>query len=73
MKITINDENLTVSIDNHENGVTAPEARELCVSALLAMTYHPDTIARVFPSDDDIDDIIRTELKAALKDTADSI
>jgi hypothetical protein len=73
MKITINDENLTVSIDNHENGVTAMEARELCVSALLAMTYHPDTIARVFPSDDDIDDIIRAELKAALKDTADSI
>jgi hypothetical protein len=73
MKITINDENLTVSIDNHENGVTAMEARELCVSALLAMTYHPDTIARVFPSDDDIDDIIRTELKAALKETAYSI
>jgi hypothetical protein len=37
------------------------------------MTYHPDTIARVFPSDDDIDDIVRTELKAALKDTANSI
>jgi hypothetical protein len=73
MKITISDESLTVSIDNHGDGVTAMEARELCVSALLAMTYHPDTIARVFPSDDDIDDIIRTELKAALKETAYSI
>jgi hypothetical protein len=73
MKITISDENLTVSIDNHENGVTATDARELIVSALLAMTYHPNTIARVFPSDDDIDDIVRKELKAALKDTANSI
>jgi len=73
MKITIQDEDRTVSIDNHENGTTATEAKDLCVSALLAMTYHPDTVASVFPSEEDIDDAILEGVKESLEYAAGSI
>ena len=73
MKITIQNEGLTVSIDNHEIGSTATEARELCASAMLALTYHPDTVASVFPSEEDIDDAIREAVKESLEYAADSI
>jgi hypothetical protein len=66
MKITIQNEGLTVSIDNHEMGSTATEARDLCASAMLALTYHPDTVASVFPSEEDIDDAIREGVKYAI-------
>jgi hypothetical protein len=73
MKVTIQNEDLTVSIDNHEIGSTATEARELCASAMLALTYHPDTVASVFPSEEDIDDAIREAVKESLEYAADSI
>ena len=73
MKITIQDEGLTVSIDNHENGTTAAEAKDLCVSAMLAMTYHPDTVASVFPSEGDIDEAILEGVKESLEYVAGSI
>jgi len=73
MKITIQDEGLTVSIDNHENGTTATEAKDLCVSAMLAMTYHPDTVASLFPSEEDIDGAILEGVKESLEYAAGSI
>jgi len=73
MKITIQGEGLTVSIDNHENGTTATEAKDLCVSALLAMRYRPDTVASVFPSEEDIDDAISGGVREALEYAAGSI
>jgi hypothetical protein len=47
-------------------GSTATEARELCASAMLALTYHPDTVASVFPSEEDIEDAIREGVKYAI-------
>ena len=73
MKITIQDEGLTVSIDNHGNGTTATEVKDLCVSAMLAMTYHPDTVASLFPSEEDIDDAILEGVKESLEYAAGSI
>jgi hypothetical protein len=58
MKITIQDEDLTVSIDNHFEVTTATEARDLCVSALLAK---------------DVDDAIREGVKESLECAAGSI
>lgn len=73
MKITIQDEDLTVSIDNHFEVTTAAEARDLCVSALLAMTYHPESLASVFPSEEDVDDAILEGIKESLEYAAGSI
>ena len=73
MKITIQDEDLTVSIDNHFEVTTATEARDLCVSALLAMTYHPESLASVFPSEEDVDDAILEGVKESLEYVAGSI
>ena len=73
MKITIQDEDLTVSIDNHFEVTTAAEARDLCVSALLAMTYHPESLASVFPSEEDVDDAILEGIKESLRPDAGSI
>jgi hypothetical protein len=73
MKITIQDEDLTVSIDNHFEVTTATEARDLCVSALLAMTYHPESLASVFPSEEDVDDAILEGVKESLEYAAGSI
>ena len=73
MKITIQDEDTTVSIDNHFEVTTATEARELCVSALLAMKYHPEPLASAFPTEEDIDDAIRDGVKESLEHAADSI
>jgi hypothetical protein len=33
---------------------------------MLALTYHPDTVASVFPSEEDIDDAIREGVKYAI-------
>jgi hypothetical protein len=73
MKITIQDEDLTVSIDNHFEVTTATEARDLCVSALLAMTYHPESLASVFPTEEDVDDAILEGVKESLEYAAGSI
>tara|TARA_R110002096_G_scaffold294105_1_gene488485 strand:- start:207 stop:428 length:222 start_codon:yes stop_codon:yes gene_type:complete len=73
MKITIQDEDLTVSIDNHFKVTTATEARDLCVSALLAMTYHPESLASVFPTEEDVDDAILEGVKESLEYAAGSI
>ena len=73
MKITIQDEDRTVSIDNHFEVTTASEARELCVSALLAMTYHGETLASVFPTEEDVDDAILEGVKESLEYVAGSI
>ena len=73
MKVTIQDEDLTVSIDNHFEVTTASEARELCVSALLAMTYHPESLASVFPTEEDVEDAILEGVKESLEYAADSI
>ena len=73
MKITIQDEDLTVSIDNHFEVTTAAEARDLCFSALLAMTYHPESLASVFPSEEDVDDAILEGIKESLEYAAGSI
>ncbi len=73
MKVTIQDEDLTVSIDNHFEVTTAAEARDLCVSALLAMTYHPESLASVFPSEEDVDDAILEGIKGSLEYAAGSI
>jgi len=73
MKITIQDEDLTVSIDNHFEVTTATEARELCVSALLAMTYHPESLASVFPTEEDVEDAILEGVKESLEYAAGSI
>jgi len=73
MKITIQDEDLTVSIDNHFEVTTASEARELCVSALLAMTYHPESLASVFPTEEDVEDAILEGVKESLEYAAGSI
>ena len=67
MKITIQDEDLTVSIDNHFEVTTATEARDLCVSALLAMTYHPESLASVFPTEEDVDDAILEGVRESLE------
>lgn len=73
MKITIQDEDLTVSIDNHFEVTTATEARDLCVSALLAMTYHPESLASVFPTEEDVDDAILEGVRESLEYAAGSI
>jgi len=73
MKVTIQDEDLTVSIDNHFEVTTATEARELCVSALLAMTYHPESLASVFPTEEDVEDAILEGVKESLEYAAGSI
>ena len=73
MKVTIQDEDRTVSVDNHFEVTTASEARELCVSALLAMTYHPESLASVFPSEEDVDDAILEGVKESLEYAAGSI
>ena len=73
MKVTIQDEDLTVSIDNHFEVTTAAEARDLCVSALLAMTYDPESLASVFPSEEDVDDAILEGIKESLEYAAGSI
>ena len=73
MKVTIQDEDLTVSIDNHFEVTTATEARELCVSALLAMTYHPESLASVFPTEEDVEDAILEGVKESLEHAAGSI
>jgi hypothetical protein len=73
MKITIQDEDLTVSIDNHFEVTTATEARDLCVSALLAMTYHPESLASVFPTEEDVDDAILEGVRESLEYVAGSI
>ena len=73
MKITIQDKDLTVSIDNHFEKTTATEARDLCVSALLAMTYHPESLASVFPTEEDVDDAILEGVKESLEYVAGSI
>ena len=73
MKITIQDEDLTVSIDNHFEVTPATEARDLCVSALLAMTYHPESLASVFPTEEDVDDAILEGVRESLEYAAGSI
>ena len=73
MKVTIQDEDLTVSIDNHFEVTTATEARDLCVSALLAMTYHPESLASVFPTEEDVEDAILEGVKESLEYAAGSI
>ena len=73
MKVTIQDEDITVSIDNHFEVTTATEARELCVSALLAMTYHPESLASVFPTEEDVEDAILEGVKESLEYAAGSI
>ena len=73
MKVTIQDEDRTVSVDNHFEVTAASEARELCVSALLAMTYHPESLASVFPSEEDVDDAILEGVKESLEYAAGSI
>ena len=73
MKITIQDEDFTVSIDNHFEVTTATEARDLCVSALLAMTYRPESLASVFPTEEDVDDAILEGVKESLEYAAGSI
>ena len=73
MKVTIQDEDRTVSVDNHFEVTTASEARELCVSALLAMTYHPESLASVFPSEEDVDAAILEGVKESLEYAAGSI
>ena len=73
MKVTIQDEDLTVSIDNHFEVTTASEARDLCVSALLAMTYHPESLASAFPTEEDIEDAILEGVKESLEYAAGSI
>ena len=73
MKVTIQDEDLTVSIDNHFEVTTASEARELCVSALLAMKYHPEPLASAFPTEEDVEDAILEGVKESLEYAADSI
>ena len=73
MKVTIQDEDLTVSIDNHLEATTATEARDLCVSTLLALTYHPESLASVFPTEEDIEDAILEGVKESLEYAAGSI
>ena len=73
MKVTIQDEDRTVSVDNHFEVTTASEARELCVSALLGMTYHEETLASVFPSEEDVDAAILEGVKESLEYVAGSI
>jgi len=73
MKITIQDEGLTVSIENHLEVSTAWDARELCISALLGMTYQEETVAMVFPSEEDVDAAILEGVKESLEYAAGSI
>jgi hypothetical protein len=73
MKVTIQDEDRTVSVDNHFEVTTAWDARELCISALLGMTYQAETVAMVFPSEEDVDDAILEGVKESLEYAAGSI
>ena len=73
MKVTIKDEDRTASVDNHLEVTTASEARELCVSALLGMTYHEETLASVFPTEEDVEDAILAGVKESLEYAAGSI
>lgn len=73
MKITIQDEGLTVSIENNLEVSTAWDARELCISALLGMTYLEETVAMVFPSEEDVEEAIIEGVKESLEYVAGSI
>ena len=73
MKITIQDEGLTVSIENNLEVSTAWDARELCISALLGMTYREETVAMVFPSEEDVEEAIIEGVKESLEYVAGSI
>ena len=73
MKITIQDEDQTVSVDNHFEFTTVWEARDLFASALLGMKYCPDVVAYAFPSEEDLDDAISEGVREALGYAADSI
>ena len=44
MKVTIEDEHTTVTIDNRKDQVSAVEAVELCKRALIGLSYAPKSI-----------------------------
>jgi len=44
MKVTIEDEHSSVTIDNHREEVSAIDAVKLCKVALVALSYHPKTV-----------------------------
>jgi hypothetical protein len=73
MKITIQDEDQTLSVDNHFEVTTVWEARDLFASALLGMAYRPDVVASAFPSEEDVDAAILEGVKESLEYVAGSI
>lgn len=73
MKLTLEDDYLSVNIENKSDGITVSEAREMFVAALVGIGYHESSIAEVMPSEQDINEAIEASIKEALKHMSDSI
>ena len=73
MKLTLEDDYLSVNIENKSDGITVSEAIEMFRAALVGIGYHVDSIAAVMPSEEDVEAAIEVNIKEALKHMSDSI
>ena len=64
MKIQIEDEYSIVTIVDKTEGSTCSNAVGLCRRLLMALEYHPDTVASLMPDEHELDEIIADGIKA---------
>ena len=64
MKLIAEDDYSIVTIVDKSDGVTCDEAVGLCRRLLMALDYHPDTIAALMPDEAELDDIISSIIKS---------
>ena len=73
MKLTLEDDYLSVNIENKSDGITVSEAVEMFRAALVGIGYQEDSISAVMPSEEDVEAAIEVNIKEALKHMSDSI
>jgi len=73
MKLTLEDDYLSVNIENKSDGITVSEAIEMFRAALVGIGYHEDSISAAMPSEEDVEAAIEVNIKEALKHMSDSI
>ena len=73
MKLTLEDDYLSVNIENKSDGITVSEAIGMFRAALVGIGYNEDSIAAALPTEEDVEAAIEVNIKEALKHMSDSI
>jgi len=58
MKINIQDEDYSVTIESAEDAVTITRAVEMFRGALVGIGYHPDSVSAHVPTEEELDEMI---------------